>query len=200
MSSIHEDQLRRIQPKLEVAKQRDHALAAFGANSHKYKLNAAIEISALERFETEIGVKLPSCYRDFILLIGNGGAGPRYGIWPIGEPPPINNPMCLHSNVSFTPKLYKGITESEWHKLSEPLILATDDESYDRAVAEIYSGMLVIESGGCGDLTAICLTEPGRGSIWYLCGEESWPWCAGTNFLDWYENWLDELAACEDGS
>lgn len=39
-------------------------------------VNPTISIKKIKRFEEEYGVELPLCYAEFLLKVGNGGAGP----------------------------------------------------------------------------------------------------------------------------
>ena len=59
--------------------------AVFGTNSHHWVLNEVlleVEVSAFEQLH---GVSLPVDYRRFLTRIGNGGAGPFYGVFPLGQ-------------------------------------------------------------------------------------------------------------------
>lgn len=49
-----------------------------------YELNPVIAEDRVELFEHAYLIRLPSEYRDFLVQIGNGGAGPYYGIFPLG--------------------------------------------------------------------------------------------------------------------
>ena len=57
----------------------------FGSAAHDYKLNPPIPVSTIEEFEARHGIRLPDDYRHFVTEIGNGGAGPYYGLFPFGE-------------------------------------------------------------------------------------------------------------------
>jgi len=35
-------------------------------------------------FELDLSIELPNEYRSFITKAGNGGAGPAYGVFPLG--------------------------------------------------------------------------------------------------------------------
>lgn len=56
----------------------------FGADAHKFVLKDPLAESAVLEFERKHKVQLPADYRSFITTIGNGGAGPYYGIFPLG--------------------------------------------------------------------------------------------------------------------
>jgi hypothetical protein len=64
---------------------RDPRRRVFGAAAHQYKLNLPLPVSVIEEFEQRHGVSLPEDYRRFVTEIGNGGAGPYYGLFPFGQ-------------------------------------------------------------------------------------------------------------------
>ena len=64
---------------------KDKKRQVFGAMGHNYVLNPPLDVSVIEAFELEHGVSLPEDYRQFITEIGNGGAGPAYGVFPFGK-------------------------------------------------------------------------------------------------------------------
>lgn len=69
---------KRILKLLEQAKAKDPDLVRFGAYSHKYKLSPPASEETIQKFEEQEGIRLPEEYRDFLLFVGNGGAGPYY--------------------------------------------------------------------------------------------------------------------------
>jgi SMI1/KNR4 family protein SUKH-1 len=56
----------------------------FGADEHGFKLNPPLNEADVAEFEASRGVRLPADYRRYITEIGNGGAGPYYGVFPLG--------------------------------------------------------------------------------------------------------------------
>ena len=64
---------------------RDPRREVFGSGGHGYKLNPPLPLSVVEAFEGRHGVSLPEDYRLFMTEIGNGGAGPCYGLLPFGK-------------------------------------------------------------------------------------------------------------------
>ncbi|MBK7074651.1 MAG: SMI1/KNR4 family protein [Myxococcales bacterium] len=58
----------------------------FGAARHGYQLGAPLPGPTLDAFEAAIGVALPAAYRGFVTTVGDGGAGPYYGLWPLAHP------------------------------------------------------------------------------------------------------------------
>src|SRR3954471_3790250 len=64
---------------------RDRRRRVFGASAHDYKLDPPLPVAVIEAFEGRYGLSLPEDYRHFITEIGNGGAGPYYGVLPFGK-------------------------------------------------------------------------------------------------------------------
>jgi len=56
----------------------------FGANGHGFILNKPVSERAVQAFESQHAIRLPQDYRDFMTQVGNGGAGPDYGLFPLG--------------------------------------------------------------------------------------------------------------------
>lgn len=57
----------------------------FGVEYHKYQLQPTISSEQLLKLESKYKISLPDEYRDFLLTIGNGGAGPGYGLLPFQD-------------------------------------------------------------------------------------------------------------------
>jgi hypothetical protein len=70
---------------LSQLRQKDRQRSLFGSAKHFYKVNPPIPLSTIEEFEARHGISLPGDYRLFITEIGNGGAGPYYGLFPFGQ-------------------------------------------------------------------------------------------------------------------
>lgn len=63
----------------------DRKLLVFGASFHQYNLEPPLPEAAVRAWENRHGVELPAAYRAFLLEPGNGGAGPFYGVFPLGQ-------------------------------------------------------------------------------------------------------------------
>ena len=73
-----------IKSKFEVLKSLDTDFEVFGASAHQYVLNPTLSAKEISGFEKKHHLKFPQAYRDFLMEIGNGGAGPSYGVFPMG--------------------------------------------------------------------------------------------------------------------
>lgn len=197
------EQINRIKKKLIQAKNTDKDFRVFGASGHKYQINQPATITEVKAFEARYDILLPPCYKAFLLNIGNGGrayrnsgAGPFYGIYPLGE--------YLEELVSGNPKgfltkpciLTPEMNDAEW----EDLIKVMDDddvsdEDYYGEVEKVYGGMMPLGSQGCTYLHGLVLNGPHSGKVLNLemTAELIPRFAFENNFLDWYERWLDEI-------
>ncbi|MGW7456683.1 SMI1/KNR4 family protein [Streptomyces sp. NPDC054797] len=55
----------------------------FGSLGHRWVLEDPLTEDELAELEAQIGVRLPEDYRSFLTVVGAGGAGPAYGLFPV---------------------------------------------------------------------------------------------------------------------
>ena len=209
------EQLQRIQQKLAQAKAADKDLEVFGASSHKYHLNPPVSEAEVLAFEEKYGVSLPEDYRDFVQTIGDANAqkletmaGPYYGLSAFGTQ--VDDLLYEGSEIYLKAPcaLSPDMTQEEWEKLSAPLELEDfedeDDEkdgyvievedNYIEECGKVFGGLLPLGSQGCAYYHALMLNGQyaGRGVNvnWDLLKPV---FAFETNFLDWYERYLDEV-------
>lgn len=75
----------KLRKQLKRAGEKDAERFRFGADSHNYQLEPPASEATIVDFEERLGISLPEGYRDFLLWMGNGGAGPFYGLYSLGE-------------------------------------------------------------------------------------------------------------------
>src|ERR1017187_6620631 len=68
---------------VKLGEARSRGPECFGPHSHGFVLRPPVPEAASTRFEEEDGVLLPEGYRAFLTRLGNGGAGPYYGLLPL---------------------------------------------------------------------------------------------------------------------
>ena len=191
----------RIKAKLAELKQRDNGLRVFGATTHQYGLNRVIAENTLDSFERTHDIRLPEGYRDFLLTIGNGGAGPYYGLVPLE--------YSLSSDIDSLSRIPE-ISPSKPFRFTEAWNMEFDDsmdeEEYYEQKDEIYfdnkwaDGLLRIANFGCGVSFNLVVSGPEYGHIWIddRCNEQGIypdPYFGNRDhidFLNWYELWLDQ--------
>src|SRR5262249_3382204 len=81
--TMAEIQRRQIQHQLKRLS--NARVALFGADVHRFSLNPPLTEREVLAFEKLHNILLPSEYHYFIRYIGNGGAGPYYGVFPLGQ-------------------------------------------------------------------------------------------------------------------
>lgn len=186
------EQLSRIRTKLNLAKAKDPELKVFGADGHEYELNAPANINDVRNFEHSFGITLPADYVEFITTICNGGPGPYYGIYELGDfgymtgcEKTMANPCLVDSKL----------TEARWKKLTafEEKMDSSDDRYY-RYYDKLFAGQLPIGHQGCNFNSMLILNGEYAGRVLNIDQDLQIPNVAKEkNFLDWYEGWLDEV-------
>jgi hypothetical protein len=197
--------------KLSVLRSRDAFLRLFGASSHQYELNQAASADAIAAFEHEHEVELPSDYRDFLLHCGNGGAGPYYGLFPLGMFDGAGRGLEPWSEGDgFAGILSRPFPHHEaWNlpdarfKMPEDLAEDAEDKWYETLdneywAPELTHGAFPICHQGCAYRNLLVVSGPERGHIW-LDGRASDQGIvpvsdrggSRVSFSTWYTGWLD---------
>lgn len=200
---------------LSVLERKDRRRSVFGSAAHDYNLNPPIPLSTIEEFEARHGIRLPDDYRYFVTEIGNGGAGPYYGLFPFGQ---VEDGRSweegdLVGNVSqpFPHVEAWNLPESFWQQepnISPETPPEEDDrlwEAWDKVEQEHYwnpsimNGAIPICHLGCGLLQWLVVNGEQKGHVWDdfradhrgirprrdQSGRQM-------TFSDWYMSWLDE--------
>ncbi len=95
---------------VQQAEKADPQYEIFGASSHRYQLYPVLSVQAVEAYEAKYNIKLPSEYKFFITYVGNGGAGPDYGIDPLD----LNQPRT--QEMMELPLITSQLTQSQWEE------------------------------------------------------------------------------------
>ena len=80
---------------------------SFGESKHGFRLGPPLGEGELAAFEQVHGVSLPAGYRAFLTEIGNGGAGPYYGLVPLEKWRALNLSANTGSMSVFLPEFHK---------------------------------------------------------------------------------------------
>ena len=171
----------RILSKLSEARRRK--LSCFGSDSHKFELAAPLKEEDLRNFEAAHGVALPEDYRAFLLKVGNGGAGPYYGVCP------LERAQAFASVV---------LDDVEADVLAQPSSLQVGQNprmASEGARLTAYQGTLLIGTQGCTYEMLLIVSGECRGRVAYVDSDnQQAPYVLReVDFLSWYERWLDEL-------
>jgi hypothetical protein len=201
------EQLERIKAKLKELKHLDRGFSLFGSSKHKYKLNPALSLRQIQQFERTHQVKLPIEYVQFLTEVGNGGAGPFYGLEPFENvlfddldykrPNSLLNPSTpfLHTepwNLGFQPTVDDDNDEEEYERQRQSF----EEVYYDKGQ---INGVIAVCNYGCAVSLNLVVNGEEYGNIWtddrgtdggirpsYELGNKE-----RLSFLNWYELWLD---------
>ncbi|WP_126243325.1 SMI1/KNR4 family protein [Chitinophaga rhizosphaerae] len=205
------EQFERIRSKFSQLSTRDAGQTVFGSTSHRYLFHQPVSIQEIESFETRHGIRLPAEYTLFLTEMGNGGAGPYYG-------------LEMLKNVLYTDLDYRKPDEllnpsapfphtTGWNAEFKPTVSEEEDlqgyeEQYE-TFSDMYfdpswmNGAIAICNYGCGIGIHLVVNGPAHGTIWAdLRGSDNGIQPASVSgntapptFFDWYESWLDESLA-----
>lgn len=194
---------------------RDPRRKVFGSGSHDYKLNPPLPASVIEAFEGRHGVSLPEDYRHFITEVGDGGAGPYYGLLPFGKDDDDRDweggGLVGDPGRPFPHTTAWNLPDSFW--AGEPdwppdTPIEEQDrmmDTWDRELEAHYwnpaimDGAIPICHKGCALRQWLVIHGERRGSIWDdhradhagiapVLGESGEP----VTFAGWYMAWLDD--------
>lgn len=101
MFSFVESKCYSVREKLDFLKKYDRNFCIFGSAEHKYLLNEPLTKEQISFFEEKYEVKLPAEYRTFIKEVGDGGAGPGYGLFPLFENESAHEHINLKNEFLF---------------------------------------------------------------------------------------------------
>ncbi len=199
------NQVERIKKKLAIAKDTDTEFEVFGASSHKYIVGETVSDAVVLQFENDYNISLPESYKMFLKHIGNGGisyqnsaAGPSYGIFPLGE---NNNEFVYDYPGNFLEKncvIYPTMSDEFWKELTCKIDENEDisEEEFDEELGKIFAGILPIGSQGCSYYYGLILNGEFKGRVVGVDLDRQKPYFVfESNFLDWYERWLDSITA-----
>jgi hypothetical protein len=137
----------------------------FGASQHRYHLRAALTEARLLEIEMTAQIRLPEDYRDFLLEIGDGIAGPYYGLFPLDHPTQL-------SQLGGSCELGAG---------AEP------------AASTLWQGVVALCHLGCGYIAYLIVEGSRRGQIWLDASAVGAVALIAPHFIAFYSAWLRAL-------
>jgi hypothetical protein len=145
----------------------DPGFRVFGSKRHRYRLGPTLTESELAAFESANRVRLPEDYRRFLSVVGNGGAGPFYGLEPL-------------STFDYDLSRPFPFTTATNTLAMEELARLRDQDG--------YPGILEFCHQGCAIYAYLVVNGPTYGTIWD--GREDFR-PTGLTFGVWYRRWLE---------
>ncbi|MFF2145771.1 SMI1/KNR4 family protein [Kitasatospora sp. NPDC058190] len=164
--------IRRKLAKMPYAVLRSHS---FGEEKHRFHLEPPLPDAKVAEFEADHHIELPDPYRSFLTTLAGGGASPFYGLLP------------LQSCRLFT---------------MDPQGESSRPRGFTFAGGPPHRGDLFLHiiEAGCTDLVLLGITGPltGRVVAGNADGFRGPNVSSATDFLAWYERWLDHMLAGRD--
>jgi len=207
-----------VPARLRAMAESDPDLLEFGAAVHRYRLNPPLSASELDAFEQQHGLALPEDYRHFLTEIGNGGAGPFYGVFPFGMQDSMRD-LCRWEDGGLVGDLSRpfphrtewNLPSAFWDERPDPGPDVSDEEE-DRLMEEwdarldreywspsLTDGAIPVCHRGCALRVWLVILGPERGHVWAddrvdEGGLYPIPGSSGdrATFSDWYLAWLKE--------
>jgi hypothetical protein len=178
---------------------------SLSSTAHGYRLREPVDTATLDRAERAIGVPLPEGYRHFVTAIGDGGAGPYWGVIPLGEAldrldgylgdlTTLGRDCPLSADVDFGELAGQpdGWDEHVARLESDPSYQAHYDRLTDTYAASPWlDGRLPLVDYGCGDWFFLVVRGPRSGTVWVdSVGGSTGLYCLEVDFPTFYERWL----------
>lgn len=197
----------RIVKILDKARHTDSHYELFGAATHKYQLNPPISSSFVKMVEEKYGFTLPEDYFRFITEIGDGGAGPDYGIYAFAD--------LVKKNQDNKAEEYQEAYRNSLKNVFAPRPMLLDElEDYAIATKAAYEqnpdkyfvyekpgedslcgfdGFYVFGTQGCQWDFGLVTAGVMRGKVFVTDNEGAYCLVADS-FDEFYQNWLDRIS------
>jgi hypothetical protein len=192
-----------VRQKVEKLRAMDQELRLFAADHHRYEFNPPLAEIDLLGFEERNRISLPKDYRDFVLNVGNGGAGPYYGIYPL-LPDNVHHGMSEEYPIDVSvPFPHSKDWNEGWERAYDWETGQSPDDSLDTEYFDSghITGTLCICDYGCGNFFLLAVNGSEKGNIWvdgrlaysgiFRGGFEDGERERAITFSEWYLNWLD---------
>lgn len=162
----------------------------------RVKLGPPLPEKELKAWERAHHVRLPEEYRQFLLVVGDGGDGPPPdGLWPLRleEMRALKNGYAWVRAEDRLGKLKLGrafpLAEA-WEGLDEVEAEAPASPTVQRKLDRLFQGILPIGTDRHGLMWWLIVSGTAAGQIW-VQGENSFEPQAA-DFTGWYDAWLEQ--------
>ncbi len=189
----------------------------FGTSGHRFVLHPVLAAAELVDLEQVIGARLPEEYRAFLLEVGNGGAGPGYGIERVERT--TDGWQWTGHGVTTAAKLgvpFQPFDQQVYaeHDAKRPVESDFPDhgsfmeasrawvQRFDDLHDEETFGAIALSHQGCGYYWLLVVSGPEPGTVWDDSRAADMPLSPLTDpagqrltFERWYLDWLTRAEA-----
>ncbi|MCY0991032.1 tetratricopeptide repeat protein [Nannocystis sp. ILAH1] len=160
-----------------------------------YETRPPLALATVAAFEREYGVTLPCDYLQFLVRIGDGGAGPiSYPLHRLSHALREGRPARPFLPTGPAAHASADSSDIEW-------LLRQADVEASREVAHRIEddfpadwserdGCVLLGTDGCGVDSLLVVAGERRGEVWLAC--DFGVVRIGRSFVAWYERWLDD--------
>ncbi|WP_369035965.1 MULTISPECIES: SMI1/KNR4 family protein [Streptomyces] len=189
----------------------------YGGVGHHFWLADPLSESEVAEAEAQWGVSLPAAYRDFLLEVGAGGAGPGYGLTVLSRTDAGAGWLwsevgggTVHERLRFAfPGGEESVRVQAEHESKEPVESDFEDEAGFREAYRAWleqdeklfdwfsSGAVCLSHEGCGCCHWLVVSGPQRGQVWLddRPGDGRFRPLGEVAFADWYLGWVERSEA-----
>jgi len=188
--------------KLAMLRAADPECQFFGTFRHGYELNPPVDAATVARAEELAGAPLPAEYRDFLTGVGDGGAGPYYGLLPLAEAldkaeaATLARDSPLVDDIDFAVLLGMPGTWPEHfeREAGDPDYAARFHAAHTRYRRPPWScGRLPLADSGCAEWVGLVVRGSSPGTVWHdQIAASRGIFRVAKGFLEWYHDWLDD--------
>lgn len=196
-----------IEEILAGARKIDPDCEAFGAAKHRYRLRPPLAADFVRGVEERLGFQLPADYFRFITEVGDGGAGPGYGIDSFadllkpGDTPLAASFMTAYRQSLAVPFMLRPMRadEASGYLIASPESYQKEPERYfvytipDEDSPCGTTGFLMLGTHGCEWDFGLITAGERFGQVFDIDNENGCAFAA-KSFDDYYQRWLDWLA------
>lgn len=176
----------------------DAGREVFGAGKHQYRINPVLSMAEIRKVEKERHVKLPEEYVFYLTKVGNGGAGPYYGLYSLEKV--LAEDRNPYLGQIFEQTVTTQLTGEQWrehiHRLDELGESIETDADYEEYQSKLLSNMMPIGTQGCTYDNLLMLSGGDAGRIMYIdwnMEEDGPPFDTGMSFLEWMEGFFQDI-------
>jgi hypothetical protein len=172
----------RIVEGLRFLREADRNLTVFGAKGHEHELRPCLDEARVVEFERRYSLRLPADYRRFLMEVGNGGAGPYYGIHGLDQLyeteedywNDLSKPFLYRHRWAGPPDLLKAINDADLLKAIHEADADdwSDSDRRGELIDEYWrqasrDGSINICEYGCNLRFLLIVNGPEFGRIWF---------------------------------